>query len=68
MSTHDKKTLTSHQTQIAKGTSATHWAHMKQREHTSHWTQTIRTINYCMVLHDIAILGILGHMVYLPHK
>ena len=53
MSTHDKKTLTSHQTQIAKGTCATHWAHMKQREHTSHWTQTIRAIHYCMVLHGI---------------
>ena len=54
MSTHDKKTLTSHQTQIAEGTCATHWAHMKQREHTSHWTQTIRAIHYCMVLHGIA--------------
>ena len=55
MSTHDKKTLTSHQTQIAKGTCATHWAHMKQREHTSHWTQTIHAIHYCMVLHGIAL-------------
>ena len=27
---------------------------MKQREHTSHWTQTIRAIHYCMVLHGIA--------------
>ena len=49
-----KKTLTSHQTQIVKGTCATHWARMKQREHTSHWTQTIRAIHYCMVLHGIA--------------
>ena len=74
MSTHDKKTLTSHQTQIAKGTCATHWAHMTQRAHTSHWTQTTRAIHYCMVLHVIAwycmvLLGTwnLRHMIHLPH-
>ena len=58
MSTHDKKTLTSHKTQIAKGTCATHWAHMTQRAHTSHWTLTICAIHWAYITQKALIPGL----------
>ena len=53
-----QKTLTSHKTQIAKGTCATHWAHMTQRAHTSHWTLTICAIHWAYITQKALIPGL----------